>query len=54
MHTLIDPALLADLAALAPETATVERRGVSLPRAAIRSVVRLPGAWRSDFLPRGV
>ncbi|MFG1373517.1 alpha,alpha-trehalose-phosphate synthase (UDP-forming) [Xanthobacter oligotrophicus] len=42
------------LAALAPETATVERRGVSLPRAAIRSVVRLPGAWRSDLLPRGV
>ncbi|MEP9354402.1 alpha,alpha-trehalose-phosphate synthase (UDP-forming) [Xanthobacter sp. KR7-65] len=40
------------LAALAPEEET--RREVALPRAAVRSVVRLPVGWGSGLVPRGV
>lgn len=41
------------LAALDPAETTAERRDYPLPRPAIRSIVRLPGAW-ADLLPRGV
>ena len=40
------------LAALAPDPQP-ERREIALPRAAVRSVVRLPVGWGSSALPRG-
>ena len=40
------------LAALEPDPQP-ERRDIALPRAAMRSVVRLPVGWGSSALPRG-